>query len=204
VPALHQVWVSLIVEGHGEVQAAPTLVNRVAAHSFPDLKTVFTNPIRRPRHQVVRAGELERAVQFAATTLRGPGGVLVLLDADDDCPAELGPALLERARTVAGHVPAQVVLAKSMYESWLIAAAESLRGMCGLPADLVAPDDPESIRGAKGWLQRHMPSNRSYSETADQKKLTAAMDLDQASTTDSFGKLVRAVAELIRAVRTPS
>ena len=197
---VQQVWVSLVVEGYGEVQAAPTLVKRVASLAFPEISLVFSQPIRRPRYKIVQPGELERAVQLAASNLKGPGAILVLLDADDDCPAQLGPDLLTRATEAVGHVPVEVVVAKSMYESWLLASAESLRGLCGLPDDLVAPTTPESVRGAMGWLQRDMPPDRTYSETTDQKKLTAAMDLQEALSADSFGKLVRAVDSLVSRV----
>lgn len=200
MPAIQQVWLSLVVEGYGEVQAAPTLVKRVAAMSFTDVSMVFSHPIRRPRYKIVQPEELERAVMLAASTLKGPGAILVLLDADDDCPAQLGPDLLTRATAAVGHVPVEVVVAKSMYESWLLAAAQSLGGVCGLPVDLMAPAAPESVRGAKGWLQRQMPSNRAYSETTDQKRLTAAMDLEQALNAESFDKLVRAVESLVTRV----
>jgi hypothetical protein len=197
---LDRVWLSLVVEGHGEVRAAPTLVKRVAANSFPDVQMIFAHPIRKRRNQIVKPDELERAGRLAVSTLRGPGAVLVLIDADDDCPAALGPQLLARAESAAGTIPIEIVVAKSEYESWFLAAAESLRGLCGLSDDLTSPPDPEGLRGAKGWLKRHMPANRTYSETTDQKTLSAAMDLEAASTTSSFDKLTRSVERLLQTV----
>jgi hypothetical protein len=197
---MSSIWLGLIVEGHGDGFAAPSLIYRLAAQSHPEAEIIFSPPIRKRRNQVVRPGELERAVQLGASTLRGPGGLLVLLDADEDCPAELGPGLLQRAQVCAPHIPIEVVIAKVMYENWFLAAAESLRGRCGLPDDLRSPESPESVRGAKGWLQRHMPPDRAYSETTDQKRLTASLDLNQAaSRSPSFAKLVRAVDSLVAA-----
>jgi hypothetical protein len=51
----------------------------------------------------------------------GPGApILVVADADDDCPATLGPTLLGRARRTDRAVA--VVLAKRELESWFISA----------------------------------------------------------------------------------
>jgi len=96
--------VACIVEGHGEREAVPLLVRRIA-ESLPTPVYVDAPPaIRIPRTKLVRVGELERAVTLAgmriAETQPGAGGVLVLIDADDDCAARLGPELLERARSV--------------------------------------------------------------------------------------------------------
>jgi hypothetical protein len=92
-----------------------------------------------------------------------------------------------------------VVLAKKEYESWFLAAAQSLRGQRGLPADLATPATPESIRGAKEWLRKHLPSSRKYSETLDQPELTRYFDLQQArKKADSFDKCFRAVAALLK------
>ena len=90
-----------------------------------------------------------------------------------------------------------VVLAKKEFEAWFIAAAESLRGQCGLSQELVADPDPESIRGAKEWLSRQMPRNRRYAETTDQPALTAIFDLQAARRADSFDKCYREIVRLL-------
>jgi len=66
------------------------------------------------------------------------------------------------------------------FESWFIAAAESIAGHSSLPSGLCAPADPESIRDAKGWLQKAMPPGRKYSETVDQPSLASTFDLNAA------------------------
>lgn len=58
-------------------------------------------PVRVKRNGVVMADELERYVELAANKGGTDGRVLVLLDADDDCPAELAPSLL--ARGIVAH-----------------------------------------------------------------------------------------------------
>src|SRR5690606_16695640 len=95
------------------------------------------------------------------------GWILVLLDADDDCPAEMDPRLLARVKAVVPHRNVSVVLANREYEAWLIAAARSLHGHRGFQFDESDGPQPEAVRNAKGWLQAHMLS-RAYREITDQ------------------------------------
>lgn len=195
--------IACIVEGHGEVEAVPILVRRVAERVDPSLFIRIPRPLRITRSQLLRPRELERAIELAARQVGPQGGILVLIDSDDDCPAELGPQLLDRARQARGDIPIGVVLAKREFEGWFLASAESLRGRRSLPDDLFPPPDPESVRGAKEWIARHMIGAVSYSETIDQPALTAVFDLDQAATrANSFDKCLREVTRLIRALQS--
>lgn len=65
--------VACIVEGHGDVSAVPLLIRRIAAAGFPELDLLVLRPIRVSRQKLVKAGELERAVELAArqTGVRG-------------------------------------------------------------------------------------------------------------------------------------
>ena len=76
--------------------------------------------------------------------------------------------------------PIGVVLAKTEFEAWFIAAAESLRGKRRLRDDLSPPSDPEAIRNAKGWLGQRMVGKSKYSEVLDQPALTELFDLTAA------------------------
>lgn len=90
--------IGLVVEGHGDFKAAPILFRRIGYDIDPSVPLDVQQPIRRPRSSLVRSdGELERAVELAALKARPRGGVFVLLDSDDDCPATLAPSLLARA-----------------------------------------------------------------------------------------------------------
>lgn len=191
-----------IVEGHGERESVPILVRRIANLIDPGLVVHLAAVIRIPRDKLVKAGELERAVSLAARNLSRNGAILVLVDADDACPATLGPDLLARAVNTRPDIVQGVVLAKFEFEAWFLAAAQSLRGLRGLPADLTAPRVPEAIRGAKGWLSERMGPEAHYSETIDQPALTAAFDMTQAQTANSFDKCDREIRRLIAAVLT--
>ena len=191
------VQIGCIVEGHGEVEAVPILIRRVAESLYPELLVDTPRPIRVSRNQIVKAGELERTVELAARKISGQGALFILLDSDDDCPAQLGPELLSRALQARSDLPIAVVLAKYEFESWFLAAAESLRGHKGLRNDLQPPNNPEAIHGAKEWLSQRMDSGRIYSPTVDQPGFTAHFDLDQARQADSFDKCYRDIVRLL-------
>jgi Domain of unknown function (DUF4276) len=189
--------IACVVEGHGDIEAVPIVVRRIAEQILPPVIVQVTAPLRTPKSKLVKPGELERAVELAARRVAGGGGVLVVLDSDDDCPAQIGPALLARAAGVRNGLPVAVVVAKSEFESWFVAAAESIAGSVGLPVGLQAPVDPESIRGAKEWLTQWMIGTRSYSPTLDQPTLARQFDLVMARRADSFDKFHRETARLL-------
>jgi hypothetical protein len=196
--------IASIVEGHGECEAVPILVRRIAQTLDPALAPVVHPVIRVPASKLVKQGEIERAIELAARKNAGQGGILVLLDCDDGCPAEDGPALLQRAIKARSDLPVSVVFAKREFEAWFLAAAESLRGQRGLPDDLTGPPDPEAIRGANEWLEDRMPRGQSYAESADQPSLTAIFDMNTARRADSFDKCHREVVRLLNRLRQPT
>lgn len=192
-----EITIGCIVEGHGEVEAAPILIRRLAAQVDPALSLRVPPPLRIPKGKLLKQDELEKAVELLARKVGTAGAIFVLLDSDDDCPATLGPALLARARRARPDLPLAMVLAKREYEAWFLAAASSLAGLRGLRPDLVAPADAEAIRGAKEWLSSRMDGNQSYVETLDQPAFTTTFDLEQARQADSFDKCWREVERLL-------
>lgn len=190
-----------IVEGHGECEAVPILVRRIAQTLDPALAPLVHPVIRVPASRLVKQGEIERAIELAARKNAGQGGILVLLDCDDGRPCQDGPALLKRAVKARSDLPISVVLAKREFEAWFLAAAESLRGRRGLPADLIGPENPEDIRGAKEWLTGKMPQGQSYAESSDQPALTEVFDMNAARRADSFDKCYREVVRLLNQLR---
>ena len=187
-----------IVEGPGEVDAIPILIRRIAAAALPGAAPHVPRPIRIKRDRFLKEHELERYVDLAARQSGPDGGVLIVLDADDDCPAELAAAILRRATRARSDRPIKVVLARREYEAWFLAAADSIAGRRGLPSDITAPNEAETIRDAKGWLTSRMPPGRAYKETRDQPALTSLFDLATARRgAPSFDKMWRTVIQLL-------
>jgi hypothetical protein len=125
-----------IVEGRGEVDAVPILLRawlrfgryrNVEVH--PD-GPVFANgkgSIAAPHDGILGRG-VEHYVRLALLRQPQPDIILVLLDADRDCPRVLAPALLARARTMAtAEFPIGVVIANKEYEAWFLAAFASAK-----------------------------------------------------------------------------
>ena len=189
-----------VIEGKGEVGALPALTRRICNELFERYAVKTTKPIRITKSKLIRAGELERAIRLAQINNEPGGPVVVVLDADEDCPAMLGPSLKSRALPYARRHGVAIVIPKFEFETWFLTAARSLGGLRGLRSGLVPPADPEAIRGAKEWLGRNMMPGRSYSPTIDQAALVAGMDLVAARSCRSFDRFCREVGRLIEAV----
>lgn len=188
--------IGCIVEGHGDVKAVPILIRRIATDLYPEL-TILTYPTRIPRTKLVKVNSLERTIELMVRRIGRQGAIFIILDSDDDCPAKLGPELLQQAVNVRSDLPIAVVLAKREFEAWFLAAAESLRGQRGLKNDLQLPSNPEGIRDAKGWLSSQMEGNITYNERNDQPAFTARFDFEQARHADSFDKCYRDIVRLL-------
>lgn len=187
-----------IVEGQGDEAAVPLLLRRLRDEAQAWGLEVG-RPHRRRRTQLVRKDSLENAVRVAALR-ENCAGILVLFDADDDCPAELAPTLENWAREAAGEIPCAVVMANREYEAWFLASMEALRGRAGVLPNAASHADPEALRDAKGELERRMRPGASYSATVDQPAMTAQFDLQNAyRRCRSFRKLVSAFGALAAA-----
>ena len=190
--------VACIVEGHGEVQALPLLLRRIAAEVDPGVHLVVPPPYRVNRSGLLRPGTLEGVARIQGDRVTAAGGVLLLIDADDDCPAELGPELLARIMKAQPDLRAAMVLANREFEAWFLASAPSLAGHRELPEVLESPQDPEAIRAAKEWLGARR-AGRPYKETSDQAAFTAVFDMKAArEKAPSFDKLWREAERLLR------
>lgn len=194
---MDEVTILCIVEGHGEVRALPELLRRIGRElSIWHLKVPMPQRVNKSR--LLLPGILENTVQAVAHRVAGPGGILVLLDADDDCPHDVGPVLQGRAQAARPDLRIAVVLANKEFEAWFLAAAASLAGRRNLPQQLEPPTGPDQIRDAKGWLSGRMVG-QSYRETVDQPALASIFDLEMArKNSRSFDKLRREAERLMR------
>ena len=180
-----------IVEGDGEVAAVPVLLRRLASALTGDQFIEVPPPLRVHRDRFLnRPEEFRRMLLLASAKCGTSGRVLVLLDADDDCPVELAASIRARAAEIIPNCPASFVCANREFEAWFLAFAPVLNGRRGLViGDGEQPDNPDSVRGAKEWLSRRIPNGR-YRETTDQPALCAALDIEMArARSRSFRKL---------------
>ncbi|MCC7389901.1 MAG: DUF4276 family protein [Phycisphaerales bacterium] len=175
--------IATIVEGHGDVQALPTLLRRLFAEE-PGFG--FARPIRAGRAAMLDPEKLPKYLSMAEANIRemgGRGAILLLLDADDDCAAQLGPDLGRSVSAIAGARPVRVVLAVREFETWILGAVAAIES-----------PDTDALGAAKDRL-RSMHGR--YSETADQARLIAKADLDLLRTRSrSFRKLLKTLDEL--------
>lgn len=91
-----------IVEGHGEVAAVPILLRRLALE-LTGAAVDVAPPIRVPRTQLLRADALVRYVGLAR---RRADSILILIDADDDCPARCSTRSADRRAQPPRRCPA--------------------------------------------------------------------------------------------------
>ncbi len=204
----------LVVEGHANGQAALNLVTRLAKDlSLAGLH--WAEPIRgRNLHQargVQKAGELVRRKGDAAA-------LLLVRDEDDGCPKNLAPVAAAWLRELSLPFPSAVVLAHREFEAFFLPCLSRMAGRKlvspqgierpGLLPDSTFTGDPESLRGVKEWLSRHMAPRRAYKPTLDQLALARWVDFRLLRECDPplpcFGSLERAVQFLHRQMRLRS
>jgi Domain of unknown function (DUF4276) len=194
-----------IVEGHGEDQSIRILLQRIWYELLGGEHLEVLKAFRGKRTKIGRALELGVALDHAVTRLRDseypdPSMVLILLDADEDLPCLLGPDLLARAQSLRGDADISCVIANVEYETWFVAAAESLSRFLDLSQDALLPEAPEESRQGKGWIQRR---KRNYTPVVDQPAMTRAMDLELCRRrSPSFDKLCRELQSRLETGRT--
>lgn len=188
-----------VVEGYGDVRAVPVLLRRLQEESQA-YGLYFGRPIRRKRAELIQERSLRQTIRLALLQPECKA-ILIIFDADDDCPKELAPTLEKWAADEAGGVPCAVVIACREYEAWFLAALDSLRGKGRIRRDAIAPPNPEAPRGAKEKLEEYMEPGATYDETTDQPRLTASFDLAAAYRhCRSFRKMTKAFGVLASGV----
>jgi hypothetical protein len=199
----------IFAEGEGDAVALPILLSRLFTDQFQDHwhEWVFIDS------NVLRIGGLDsfgsktaekfsRFVQVAQTKSRF-GGVLIVLDADSERSACLRDDLnlvtnYLKAAGAGVQFPAAVVLIEKEYESLFLASYQSLEGRL---EDLELPEQIESVRGCKEWLNRHLKNG--YAPIPYQAELTRQLSIDllKAANHRSFRRLQHALEELYLAMQ---
>ncbi len=216
----------LLVEGDGDVEAAPILVKRLLQeYSASEAVFLDPNPMRVGEYSKIRKsdfGEWQRYLKIAAKR-KNFGGCILLLDGDSNAKVDEKPFCAMRAarhladaaaKEGAGKIfSAAIVFACMEFESWLIPCANSFvncpfcdgRKEILKPVDKIPPDPEIAPRDAKGWFRKIMQTG--YKPTRDQAELTALADLRlvrEHSGMRSFQRLETAIQELIHALRSGS
>lgn len=195
-----QLRVVVIVEGHGETDGAiRILLERIWCELLQG-EYIEVIPWRGKQGQLLRPETLRPVVEAAALKLHQTTRadlrrlLLILIDAEAACPAQVAPALLAWATACRADTDIACVMPNPMFETWFAAAADSLAGVNDLPADLKPVPDPEGRKLGKGWLKKQL--GRKYKETVDQPRFTQRLRLaDCRTNSPSFDKLCRVLEQ---------
>ena len=146
-----------IVEGHGDVAAVRVLLRQLQ----PQLRVA--TPVRQPRAKLVTRAGLTHAVHIAASNITATrGAVMLLIDADNDCPATLARLLQRWLTEDFSHIATHVVLAKREIEAWVVGGDASY--------GVNHPDEA-------GKLERRIQEAMGrYKKSVDLARLMAAID----------------------------
>jgi hypothetical protein len=194
-----------IVEGEGEVSAIPKLLFKIL-YAMERYDILVGDPINASGcDNLKKSGGLETYVKYAWLQ-KDCSGILVLMDADEDCAKTLAEGFSVRIRKMGAKHPVVSVIANYEYETWLLASVESIaghdfEGKPGLPAGLQSPENVETLSGIKGWFTARFPKGRPYKETEDQPAMTRLIDIEIVrQRSRSFRRLCHAVEQIVEAI----
>ncbi len=194
-----------LVEGDGDADALPELMARILREKYNRYDVV----VLQGKTKVVKANgrrNLEKKLdKFLGHAQNKPEcrAILVLVDADSECPVTLAQQLSLRCVEIGTKSPVQIVCAHRSYESWFLASLNTIKGRHGISNSAVLLDDPDAVRNPKQWLGDQMPSGQAYKETVHQASLSRVIDLDMAcQNSRSFRRLCHALEELLSAMET--
>ena len=189
-----------VVEGAGDVAALPGLLGRILWEMYDRTDII----VAQGRSGVVNANgrqNLERNLEkFLGHAQNKPecDAILVLLDADDDCPIDLAQGLLERGKQLGLTSPVEIVCAHRSYESWFLASLDTIKGQRGIGDTAVLSQASEDVSSPKQWLTDQMPPGQAYKETIHQASLSRSIDIVEAhKNSRSFRRLCHALEQLL-------
>jgi len=209
----------LFVEGDGDKLAVPVLVKRlITDFGFWDRLQLDPDPFMVCGVDAVLGSnqKIERWLRLlrAANKRQSVGGILQVLDGDSPalCAWKDAARLAERAKEIGAGTTFSLacVFACREYETWLLAAIESLAGRersdgrAGVRAGAVKPEGDLELapRDAKRKLGELMIAG--YKPMKDQAALTQLVDLNvlRGSELRSFKRLETALRQLALAIQT--
>jgi len=186
-----------IVEGYGDIQAVPILLRRILEHhNIFDVKVL--SPHKRGDLPKIKAN----FDNYFKMEIKENAAILLLIDFDCAscvCVADEAVQLYQKAHAIRAEWPFKVAFMVKEFETLFLAEANASRSVLKqIPKNKAFPDAPESIRDAKGWLSKAMPSGYAYKETVHQVKLAAAVNLERLrESSASFRHLEKSVLGLV-------
>ena len=196
-----------VVEGVGDATALPGLLGRILLERYnrPDVMVAQgrTNVVTANGRQKLES-KLENFLQHAQNKPECDA-ILVLLDADDDCPVNLAQGILKRCEQLGLTSPVEIVCAHREYESWFLASLDTIKGQRGISDTAALSHDAEDVQNPKQWLTNQMPPGRAYKETTHQAPLTQHIDIGMAhNNSRSFRRLCHALELLLDSTSSPA
>lgn len=199
----------LLIEGDGDRSAVPALLRRIAHEQAIFDLTPAPRPIRVGNvPKIQRQGVLEKFISYALIR-SDADSVLLILDCDDGCPAELASSIVERASPIVERYEKAMAIAfmKKEFESLFLFSLETIAftySEYGWILENYNRDfDFEQIRGCKERLNSFMRSKK-YKETRDQVKFVSALDIEVLlDRSRSFQHLCNSVAWLSDSANQP-
>jgi len=185
-----------IVEGNGEVAVLPVLLRKLV--HWEEHYVEFPRPKNaHGRNNLIKPGGIEHFLELARREQQC-NGVLVLIDADEDCAKKLALELASRVHNSKLPFPVAIVCAKCEYEAWFLASLATIAGHADIPSGTVYQGDVEDKRGVKEWLTNQMPAGKIYKETQHQSIMTDLLDIELVQQSSrSFRRLQHALEELL-------
>lgn len=163
-----------IVEGPGDLAAVPLLLRRLLHEKHQRYDVEIARPYRYGDVQKV-SKNLDRFLLVAA---KENAPILWTFDCDDGCALDWVKEF-EKRIPKGLQVPVRFAFFVREYECIFLAEKHCL-AQIGIRSNADIPEDPETVRGAKGAISRLMPPGTAYKETVHQERLTAHLDLDVA------------------------
>jgi hypothetical protein len=162
-----------IVEGPGDLSAVPAFLRRILEHHNRYDVTILRPHVRGDFHRVRRD-----FANYVRVAIKEQVPILWIMDCDDDCPINRVAELRLALGGMYCPVPIRFALLVREFESMFLHDPEGCRSILPIPAGVIFPAEPESIRGAKEWLTRCLPSGQAYKPSVHQTKLVAAANLE--------------------------
>lgn len=203
-----------IVEGQTESTSLERILQRIWQEILqrPNRLSVI-QPNRGTRTQLIsnQSDDLARRIQQCQIQLqekhrRQPDAsrsILLMLDADDDCPVQIASQLRDRMQRIARpEVLCLCVIPHRMFENWIVAGSSTLGNISGLPENLPSIADVTDVDQLRGvdWLETQIRLHRrggKYKKTVDAPVFVQRMSLsDCQQYSRSFRKLVSELAKI--------